>query len=276
MDYRNEFLDFTLATKSPSTHANYKERLGYVFPNEVNFSINYLIDKLKEWREKELSNNTILGRLTAYKELLNYSNKRSSIDNAKELVEICSNIKSESKEKEPLTKQQIEQIADHVRTKKNKVIVKTLATSGLRISELVQLNVEDYNGSAFHIKIEKGRRIKNYKEKIIPLPLSTCELLDDYIKEYGLYMGPLFIDKEGNRAKPNTIQAMIYRAGQVLGFKAHPHACRHYYVTQLLTKKHDAKTVMSLTGHKSYQSLMVYAHSNDKLKRDAVQSFDDS
>lgn len=135
-------------------------------------------------------------------------------------------------------------------------IVYTLLHAGLRISELVHLDVSDLTlgerSGAVRV-LGKGN-----KERIVPLSTEVRHWVRRYLE--GRSVGPLFLSNRRTRIHPNTIQKMLGK------HSTHPHALRHTFCRALVDTGVDLATVAALAGHEDINVTRRYAQpSTDEL-----------
>ena len=147
---------------------------------------------------------------------------------------------------------------------------------GLRISEALNLNVEDINSSEF-IKIHG----KGNKDRYVPLLPIVTERIDEYKKHcpYTLETGTaLFLGAKGERLSPRIIQRKVEKIRNLLYLPASitPHALRHSYATHLLAEGSDLRSIQELLGHASLSSTQRYTDVDmEKIKEDYKKAFPD-
>lgn len=145
---------------------------------------------------------------------------------------------------------------------------------GLRISEAINLNVEDINQSDF-LKI----RGKGNKERYVPILPIVIERINNYIKHcpYHLEYGqPLFLGARGERLSPRIIQRRLQkiRIEFNLPDTITPHALRHSYATHLLANGSDLRSIQELLGHSSLTSTQRYTEvSIEKITEEYKKAF---
>jgi integrase/recombinase XerC len=130
---------------------------------------------------------------------------------------------------------------------------------GLRISEALNLNVQDIP-SSLRFLILKG---KGQKERMVPLQKKDLEKIQIYLSQapHGKNLqSPLFIGLQGKRLNPGIAQKQIRRLRYQLGLSdsATPHALRHSFATHLLAEGGDLRTVQELLGHTSLSTTQRY------------------
>ncbi len=154
---------------------------------------------------------------------------------------------------------------------RDRAILETLYGAGLRVSELVAVNVNDLDFSAGLVRAQgKGR-----KERLAPLGRAAMQCLAKYITALhraGLNGGgprPCFINRRGERLDVRSIRRLLdkYLARAGLPHRVSPHTLRHSFATHLLDRGADIRVVQDLLGHASLASTQVYTHlTTERLK----------
>ncbi len=142
--------------------------------------------------------------------------------------------------------------------------------SGLRVSEVVTLTIED-------LDLEEGTvRIigKGNKERKSYFPPPFIPLLKTFITEYRNEFNPcsshLFLNLKGLPLSSRYIHLLTNKlTGQLLGKKINPHALRHSFATHLMEHGVDIRYVQELLGHKSLSTTQIYTHISKKRLKDA-------
>ena len=166
---------------------------------------------------------------------------------------------------------------------RDRAIMELFFSSGMRISELVALNVDDVSflrskekNRTFEISIVgKGKHIRT-----IFISPRAADWLRAYILSRQDDHKPLFIntrsrEPEHKRLTPRYIQMMIARSAVAAGLskKVSPHTLRHTYATDLLDHGADLRSVQELLGHKNVSTTQVYTHVTNKRLRDIHERF---
>jgi len=139
-------------------------------------------------------------------------------------------------------------------------ILELLYSSGLRVSELVGLNISQLDLDLGLVRVMgKGR-----KERIVPVGKKACEALKDYLKERGKINGegPLFINKMGQRLSSRSVGRLVKRYSLISGIfrKVTPHSLRHSFATHLLDGGADIREIQEMLGHSSLSTTQRYIH----------------
>ncbi len=163
-----------------------------------------------------------------------------------------------------LTKDEVKALIDNAGSKKTKLIIQFLYSTGLRVSELVGLKKNNLN-----LKEGEGwvRAGKGNKDRFFKIPDSLKGDLELFIKE--LETEYLFAGKNGHISTRN-IQKILQSAGQRAGInkRSNPHQLRHAYATHLLNSGVDIRLIQELLGHSSLSTTQLYTHvSKEQLKK---------
>lgn len=131
------------------------------------------------------------------------------------------------------------------------VAVRIMALSGLRISELIALDVSDVNLQAREIVVRGG---KGNKDRMTFFDHGTQELLGEYLKRGRRKLArrsvaSLVVTDAGERTKPHQVRALVRARGERLGVKLTPHCLRHTFCTLMLRHGANLKVIAELVGH---------------------------
>jgi integrase/recombinase XerC len=150
--------------------------------------------------------------------------------------------------------------------KRDRAILETLYATGIRVSELVGIDLKDMDLANAIIKV-KG---KGNKERIVPLGRKARESLIIYINEArSNFAGKapessnaLFLNKYGKRLSERSIRNIInkYVEEVALNQKVNPHMLRHSFATHLLNNGADLRSVQELLGHVKLSTTQIYTH----------------
>lgn len=141
---------------------------------------------------------------------------------------------------------------------KHKCIVALLYSSGIRIGELLNLEVQDINKERMLIAIKGG---KGDKDRNVPLAYSLVPLLKEYIENYSPQKY-LFEGANNNKYSSTSVNNIIKKAARKIGIKNNlsAHTLRHSYATHLLENGTDIRIIQKLLGHNSIKTTMIYTH----------------
>ncbi len=161
--------------------------------------------------------------------------------------------------------------ADNLAGLRNRAIVETLYSCGLRVSELSGMNLFDVDFTKSVIRVlGKGDR-----ERVVPIGRKATEAIKAYRQrlreESGISddtNGPLFLNKNQGRLTVRSIARILDKIAKECGLLApvSPHALRHTFATHMLDAGADLRVVQELLGHKSLSTTQKYTHvSIDRL-----------
>lgn len=147
---------------------------------------------------------------------------------------------------------------------RSRLILKLLYAAGLRVSEVVKLELYDIDGTT--IKVRSG---KGHKDRITILPQSLADEVRRYTYQRHLTT-LLFPGRHGKSLTTRNVQAIISRAAKRAKIQKHvtPHTLRHSFATHLLEAGTDVRVIQELLGHSNLQTTQIYTHvSTEQLKR---------
>jgi integrase/recombinase XerD len=145
---------------------------------------------------------------------------------------------------------------------RDRAILEVFYSTGIRVSELCNLTMNDLDLSAGELRVNRG---KNAKDRIVPLGEMACDFLNIYLHEARLKLAApdqpiLFVSKNGRKFHPTTLSHLITNCGKKAGLKKEisPHSIRHTCATHLLKGKADIRQIQRLLGHTSIASTQIY------------------
>lgn len=144
-------------------------------------------------------------------------------------------------------------------------ILELFYSSGLRISELLGLDVADVDFVDEVVRVEgKGR-----KHRIVPVGGAAMRAIQKYRQEAAVTSGPLFRSSRGTRITQQAVDLMLRKYLKLSGvpFAASPHKLRHSFATHMLDAGADLRSVQELLGHASLSTTQIYTHvTKERLK----------
>lgn len=148
---------------------------------------------------------------------------------------------------------------------RNRAILETFYSSGLRISELVSLSLDDVDFIAGIVKaLGKGR-----KERVVPIGEAALGAIRKYLDKRKKQSSALFLNKNGKRISTRGVRDVVekYLKSAGIGHGVSPHTFRHSFATHLLNRGADLRTVQELLGHANLSTTQIYTHlTTDRLK----------
>lgn len=154
---------------------------------------------------------------------------------------------------------------------RDRAILQVIYASGLRVSEVCQLNIQDFSDHMIRV-IGKGK-----KERIVPVATSAVEVVDHYL----LYHRPdvkieaLFLNAQHKRIDRFFIWKQLKTYAKQIGItkSISPHTLRHSFATHLLENGADLRVIQELLGHSSIATTDRYTHLSNKHVIEAFQIY---
>ncbi len=150
---------------------------------------------------------------------------------------------------------------------RDKAILETLYSTGVRVSELVGLNVEHIDFISGVIRVfGKGK-----KERLSPIGDRALRIIKSYLQKRGKEASDriLFLNKDGRRLTDRSVRNIVDKYIKVASLRSDisPHSLRHSFATHLLNRGADLRSVQELLGHVNLSTTTIYTHlSTEKLK----------
>jgi len=137
-------------------------------------------------------------------------------------------------------------------------ILELLYASGLRVSELAGLDLDDVDVTARTVRVlGKGR-----KERVVPFGEKAAQALDRYLGGHAVTRGPLWRNRRGGRLTVRSIHTIVRRSGRAAGIaqRVSPHTLRHTFATHLLDAGADLRAIQEFLGHSRLSTTQRYTH----------------
>ena len=157
-------------------------------------------------------------------------------------------------------------------TLRDKTMLELFYASGLRVSELVGLDIENIDINIGYVRvIGKGR-----KERVVPVNKKALDAVGNYLKERTAFLRgktpteALFVNKFGKRLTRRAVGMIVKNYMLKSGINKHisPHSLRHTFATHLLDAGADLRFIQELLGHSSISTTQVYTHTSmDRLMK---------
>ncbi len=159
----------------------------------------------------------------------------------------------------------------NLKGKRDKVMIELLYACGLRVSEMVELKLEDLHLSESLVRVmgkgQKERLVPFYDEMQQRLAMYLSDVRPMLLKEQNHSF--VFVNHRGFPITQRGVQKIVEEAGVKAGLKVrlHPHTLRHTFATHLLDNGADLRFVQELLGHENLSTTQIYTHvSVDRLK----------
>ncbi len=144
-------------------------------------------------------------------------------------------------------------------------ILELFYSTGMRLSELAGLNVEDVDSYSDIVRVFG----KGSKERLLPVGTPAMEAIQRYRQKAAVHSGPLFLSKRRTRITNQAIADVVDKYWKKSGMPIHvtPHKLRHSFATHLLNNGADLRSVQELLGHASLSTTQIYTHvSTQRMK----------
>lgn len=224
-------------------------------------------------KQKELSRATVARKLASWRAFFRFlANDRLLVSNPMLRV---ANPKKEKKLPIFLYQEETEKLVeapDHSPLgMRDRAILELLYASGIRVSELVALDLDQLDLIRGYIRVLG----KGAKERIVPIHDRSMAAIEEYLKTVRGSLvkkncQAVFLNYQGSRLSDRSIRKIIdkYCQQEKIKLKVSPHKIRHSFATHLLDNGADLRTVQELLGHVSLSSTQIYTHvTRQKLKK---------
>lgn len=255
----------------PSTLNNYKEDLYHFFqffPDKKTTDDLFATDLMDYFRyqlENELSVSTALRRLSSTKSFYLFLSKEGYI---KEDIPDFETVKKPAHLPDCLSSEEVERLLDAPELNKpdeirDKAMLETMYSSGLRVSEIINLEIKNVNLNRGVIQVFG----KGAKERKVPLGDYAIEYINKYINEVrnknkNKNSKYLFLSKYGEPLTRQYYFKMIRKYALIAGIDRpiSPHILRHSFATHLLENNADLRAVQEMLGHSNIATTQIYTH----------------
>ena len=271
----NSLLNYLSFERCFSNHTiiNYKNDLMdyYNYVGKIDVSIKDIRSYQRYLSLKKYSNATVARRISSLRSFYGYL-KRNNIIKSNPMV-LIGNPKKEKKLPNFLNYNDVEKLLsmpnlDTSLGQRDALVMEMLYSTGVRVSELVNIKLSDINYTDGSILVMG----KGSKERYVYFGSRCRKLIDKYVNNgrrelvNSVY---LFSNKHGNKLNDRVVRMIISKYERLAGLKMHvtPHTLRHTYATHMLNEGADLKSVGDLLGHENLSTTQIYTHvSNERLR----------
>jgi len=288
-----EHLEFE-GGRMPRTAENYEfylnrfvEFAGDITPDQITSELirkyRLWLNRLKNERGEELAMITQAYHLIALRGFLKYFSRRDIPSLSPDKIELP---KTHRKQVTFLHYDEVGRLLEQVDTNeesglRDRAILELLFSSGLRVSELVNLNRDHINTKRREFMV----RGKGQKDRPVFISQAAADWVEQYLAMRQDTLAPLFISYSRNveantsgdyrRLTARSIQRMINKYARLAGITKHvsPHTMRHSFATDLLMNGADLRSVQSMLGHSNISTTQIYTHVTDAHLKDVYEKF---
>ena len=161
---------------------------------------------------------------------------------------------------------------------RNRAIIETLYSCGLRVSELINLSYQNLYLDIGFIKVIG----KASKERLVPIGSAAIKYIKIYSDQHRKNIkiksgneGFLFLNRRGSKISRNMIFIIIQKISKKINLekKISPHTFRHSFATHMIEGGADLRAVQEMLGHESITTTEIYTHLNKEYLREVVKKF---
>ena len=294
-ELKKQFLEYLEIEKNRSrkTVENYDHYLKRFFdyakikePEEITQEVvrtyRLYLNRFESSSGASLKKQTQMFHLIALRNFLKYLARRDIETLAPEKIELG---KMPSREIEFMEEEELKRLIDSpkgndLRALRDRAMLETLFSTGLRVSELTRLNRDSINLKSG----EFGVKGKGGKIRIVFLSDDAKEKISRYLEKREDTDNALFIQIPKNkkfnkisdlRLTPRSVERLVkkYAVSAGISKKVTPHSLRHSFATDLLRAGADLRSVQALLGHSNITTTQVYTHVTDKTLRDIHKKY---
>lgn len=282
IDEIKDYINYVYIEKklSDNTKSAYEKDLK-VFSEFLNnksiskITTNDIKDYINHLNDTNVKDKTIARKIVSLRTFFDYLMREKIIS-----VNPCEKIESPKLKKtlpKTLNVEEIDKLLNFKATTpleyRNKAMLELMYATGLRVSELVNLEVNDINIKDNYVKVfGKGK-----KERIVPMADITTKIMDEYINNYrsfllkGYLTDKVFLSSYGKGITRQGFFKILKKIANEQGIEKDfsPHTLRHSFATHLLEYGADLRSIGEMLGHENIKTTQIYTHlSNNKMKMD--------
>lgn len=257
MNYIETYLnDLRLNNASNATIYAYSRYLNDIFTNISVTALNLQDIRDFKLRKSNLKASSLSYYLIALRSFLKWCLKQNLVVLNPELIDIP---KHRDHKLIFLNSSEISKLFKQPKNARDNAILQVLFSTGLRVSELVSLDRNQFNDNGEIVVIGKGG-----KRRLVFLSGRALNTLKYYLNTRKDTNSALFINfNNESRITVRAIQLLVKKYADMAGLKVTPHALRHSMATDLLSKGADLRSIQELLGHKSIATTQIYTHVTD-------------
>lgn len=280
-DRIEQFLDFIVEEKG------YSQNTLAAYRNDLSQFVEFLEPRVSTWdevtreiildyimsmkAEQEYASSTVARKVAAIKSFFHYLVNQGELED--DPTATLDSPKVRKRLPKAISQQEIERLLaapaqeDSAKALRDRALLEVLYATGLRVTELVSLNVDDVNTASATVRIV---RPKDQRERLVPIHERAVEPLQEYLERgrVQLLRDPeepaLFLNHRGQRLTRQGLWLIVKHYVREVGIREEvtPHTLRHTFATHLVDKKADLEYVKELLGHANISTTQVYAQVN--------------
>ena len=279
--YLDKFLSYLEIERnySPHTLVNYKIDLDefFLFVKDIPIEkIDYLTLRrfLAELRTKEYKPRSLARKLSSLRSFFKFLQREGYLTTNPAVLLMTP--KLDKKLPNFLTEDEMTKLIEappeiKAAGKRDRAILEVLYSTGIRVSELVGLDLDrvDFIGNIVKV-FGKGK-----KERLVPIGEKALKALQDYLDTRLHKSNAVFLNKNGGRLSARSVCTITHKyiLAASIQHQISPHTLRHSFATHLLNRGADLRSVQELLGHVNLSTTQIYTHmTTDKIKKIYTQA----
>ena len=276
----SEYLDFLEIEKglSQNTLDAYRRDIEdfFDFCDDLdinNIQRNQINSYIRNLHEKKYSPTSIMRKIASFRGFFKWASANELIKTNPTLT--LEQPKIPQRLPKVISVQEIEEILNQNLSKLEKVIVELLYGCGLRVSELVNLTIQNYDLNGKYLQCTG----KGSKDRIVPLGKKAIFAIKEFLPErdyliqkYNLNTKQFLINEKGKKVTRQEIYTFIHNQGKMLHKTISPHTLRHSFATHLIENGADLRVVQELLGHSDVSTTQLYTHISKKRLKEVYFS----
>ena len=234
---------------------------------------NYINGYIRALKERKLAPSSVIRKVASIRGFFKWTTSMNILE--KNPASTLEQPKVPLRLPKVISLKEVEEILHSDLTEIQAVMVELLYSCGLRVSELVNLKINDIDMNSKYLRCFG----KGSKERIIPIGKKALEALNKYIpqrdlliKKYNLSSKKLLILDDGRLANRQDVYSFIHARGKLIHKNISPHTLRHSFATHLLENGADLRVVQELLGHSDVSTTQLYTHISKKRLKDVYFS----
>ncbi|MGD2039810.1 MAG: site-specific tyrosine recombinase XerD [Anaerolineae bacterium] len=282
-DKIQQFLDFIVEDKG------YSQNTLAAYRNDLSQFVEFLDGRVSAWDEvtreiiieyimkmkgeQEYASSTVARKVAAIKSFFHYLVNQGELED--DPTATLDSPKVRKRLPKAISQEEIERLLaaptqeDTPKALRDRALLEVLYATGLRVTELVSLNVDDVNMASATVRVV---RPKDQRERLVPLHERAVEPLQEYLERGRVQLlrdaeePALFLNHRGQRLTRQGLWLIVKHYVREVGIREEvtPHTLRHTFATHLVDKKADLEYVQELLGHANISTTQVYAQVNQE------------
>jgi site-specific recombinase XerD len=253
-----EYLDHLRAERAVSPHtlraygAELRSLISYLSPRSL---LSASTSDLRGWLARsELAPSSLARRISCVKSFWRWAQREERAEHSP--AERLRAPRRKSSLPRVLQVDEATSVVESAATLRDRALFEVAYGAGLRVSELVRLEVDDLQLGEGQLTVRRG---KGGKDRVAPMGAAAVAALRALLAANGSAAGPVFLNKHGARLSTRSAWTIIHETAQRAGLpNVHPHALRHSFATHLLSAGADIRAIQEMLGHASLGTTQRY------------------